>query len=192
MAMREEGRTVSDAERGTGSGEVILQVIIQKAKDGDEEVEEDPDGEKEALATFVDHPEVPFLLECFGLVGSYGLGGGCVGALEALEAPALRFVALEVCGLGSISVVIQVWMRVERGLRAVGKVEPTSGHCYELLLVGGMNRIRDGWSVDLRKGQRKRMMMRGGRTGLMKENEEKKKSEEQQRRLIDVVEAAAQ
>jgi hypothetical protein len=63
--------------------------------------------------------------------------------LEALEAPALRFVALEVCGLGSISVVIQVWMRVERGLRAVGKVEPTSGHRYELILVGVMNRIRE-------------------------------------------------
>jgi hypothetical protein len=38
-----------------------------------------------------------------------------------------------------------------------------------------MNRIRDGWSVDLRKGQRKRMMMRGGRTGLMKENEMRKR-----------------
>ena len=46
MAMRDKGRTVSDAERGTSFGEVILQVIIQKAKDSDEEVEEDPDGKK--------------------------------------------------------------------------------------------------------------------------------------------------
>lgn len=96
---------------------------MQDAKDSNEEVEEDPDGEKEAPATLVDHPKVPFLLECFGLVGSHGLGSGCVAPLEALETPALRLVALEVGGLGGIEVVIEVGMCVEGRLCAVGKVE---------------------------------------------------------------------
>ena len=120
--------TESDAECGTGLGEVILQPIVQCAKDGNEKVEEDPDGEKEALSTLVDHPEVPFLLEGPGLVGSDGFGGGCVAPLESLETPALRLIALEVCGLGSIGVIIQVGMCVERGLRAVGKVEAIARH----------------------------------------------------------------
>lgn len=101
---------------------------MQHAEGGNEEVEEDPDGEKEASATLVDHPEVPFLLECFWLVGSDGLGGGCVAPLEALETPALRLVTLEVCGLGSIDVVIQVGMCVERGLSAVRKVKTIVRH----------------------------------------------------------------
>jgi hypothetical protein len=96
---------------------------MQNAKDGNEEVEEDPDGEKEASATLVDHPKVPFLLECFGLVGSHGLGSGCVAPLEALETPALRLVALEVGGLGGVDVVKQVGMCVEGRLYAVRKVE---------------------------------------------------------------------
>jgi len=36
----------SDAECGTGLGKVILQSIVEHSKDGDEEVEEDPDGKK--------------------------------------------------------------------------------------------------------------------------------------------------
>jgi hypothetical protein len=39
-------RTESNAESGTGCGEVILQAIMQNAKDSNEEVEKDPDGEK--------------------------------------------------------------------------------------------------------------------------------------------------
>lgn len=91
-------------------------------------MEEDPDGEKEASATLVDHPEVPFFLECFGLVGSDGLGSGCVAPLEALETPALRLVALKVCGVGGIDVVIQVGMCVKGGLCAVRKVETIARH----------------------------------------------------------------
>jgi hypothetical protein len=96
---------------------------MESTEDGDKDVEEDPDGKKETLPTLIDHPEPPFLPECSWLVGSDGLGSEGIGSLEALETPALGFVTLEVGGLGSVGNKIQVRMGVERGLRAVGKVE---------------------------------------------------------------------
>jgi hypothetical protein len=86
--------------------EVILQPIVEGAKEGDKEVKEDPDGEKKTLSTLIDHPVLPFLLECSGHVGSHGLGGGCGRPLEGLKTPTLCLVALEVCGWGSIGIVI--------------------------------------------------------------------------------------
>lgn len=53
--------TKGEAKRCTGGSEVVLQLVVQKAKDGDEEVKEDPDEEKKALSTVVNHPAVPFL-----------------------------------------------------------------------------------------------------------------------------------
>lgn len=125
--------TESYAECGTGLGEVILQPIVQHAKDANEEVEEDPDGEKEALSTLVDHPEVPLLLECSRFVGGHGLGSGHVGPLKSLETPALCLVALEMCGLGSVGIIIEVGVCVERGLRAVGEVETIARHLWVLV-----------------------------------------------------------
>ena len=83
---------------------VILQVVVQKAKDCDEQVEEDPCREKEVLAALIDHPAVPFLLKCFGLVGSDGYwGGGSIELLETLEAVMLHLVALEVRWLQGVT-----------------------------------------------------------------------------------------
>jgi hypothetical protein len=146
-------RTKSDAECGTGLGKVILQSIVEHSKDGDEEVEEDPDGKKKALSTFVDHPEVPFLFECFRLVGNHGLGRRCVAPLESLKTPALCLVALEVCGLRGVGVVIQVGMCVERGLRAVGEVKTIARH-GGVLAEGGC--IRYKMYVDLRTNVKER------------------------------------
>jgi hypothetical protein len=128
----QDKRTESDAKSRTGGGEVILQVIIQKAKDRDEEVEEDPGGEKEALAALIDHPAVPFLPKCFGLVRSDGhRGGGGIESLETLKAATLRLVALQVRWLRGISIVFHVRV-VRRELRSVGKVETILRH-YELM-----------------------------------------------------------
>ena len=125
-------RTESDAKSRTSGGEVILQVVVQKAKDCDEQVEEDPCREKEALAALIDHPVVPFLLKCFGLVGSDGhWGGGGIESLKTLEAVTLHLVALEVRWLQGVSIVFHVRV-VRRGLRSVGKVETILRH-YELM-----------------------------------------------------------
>lgn len=134
-------------------------------------MEEDPDGEKEAPSTLVDHPEVPFLLECSRFVGGHGLGSGYVGPLKSLETPALCLVALEMCGLGSVGIIIEVGVCVERGLRAVGEVETIARHL--LVLVNGkcINTIQDGWCVDLRTKGRKEIVVDGVRKGRPDERE---------------------
>jgi len=101
----QEGRTEGNAKRRAGGSEVILQLVVQKAKDSDEEVKEDPDEEKKALSTLVDHPAVPFLPERFRLVDHRSYRDGGIESLEALEAATFRLVALEVCWLGGISIV---------------------------------------------------------------------------------------
>lgn len=92
-------RTKSDAKCRPGGDEVVLHLIVHKAKDGDEEVEKDPGGEKEALAALVDHPPVPFLPKRFRLVGSRCPRDGGVELLKTLQTATLRLVALEVCWL---------------------------------------------------------------------------------------------
>lgn len=124
-------RTESDAKRRPGGGEVVLQLIVQKTKDGDEEVEEDPGGEEEALAALIDHPAVPFLPECFRLVDSRSHRDGGVELLETLQTATLRLVALEVCRLGGVCRVFHIGIFVGRELCSVGKVEAIERH-YQL------------------------------------------------------------
>lgn len=94
-------------------------------------MEEDPGGEKEALAALIDHPAVPFLPECFRLVGCDSHRDGGIESLETLEAATLCLVALEVCWLGFVSIVFHVIV-VGRELCSVGKVEAILRH-YELM-----------------------------------------------------------
>jgi hypothetical protein len=141
-------------------------------------VEEDPDGEKEALSTLVDHPEVPFLFECSRFVGGHGLGSGHVGPLKSLETPSLCLVALEMCGLGGVGIIIEVGVCVERGLRAVGEVETIARHLW-VLVNGEVDTIQDVRCVDLRTKER-RDIIDGARKGRPdeKERKERKESEE--------------
>ena len=83
-------------------------------------MKEDPDEEKEAFSTLINHPEVPFPPECFRLEGGRSYRNGGIKSLEALEAATLRLVALQVCWLGAI------------GVGAVGEVETIVGH-YRLM-----------------------------------------------------------
>jgi hypothetical protein len=53
---QKEALTESDAESGTGTNGVILQLIMDEAEDEDEEVQEEPDAIEEPATTVVDHP----------------------------------------------------------------------------------------------------------------------------------------
>ncbi len=89
-------------------------------------MKEDPDKEKEALSTVINHPTVPFLPESFRLVDSRNRWDGGIESLEALKATTLCLVALEVCWLGGVSTEFHI------GLGSVGEVETIGGH-YRLM-----------------------------------------------------------
>ena len=81
------------------------------------ECAEEEDEEEHAPSALVDHPVVVLLHRRAGHIGRDGLGGGGVGALEALETAALGLVALEVGGLVRID--DDVGVLLERGDLAV-------------------------------------------------------------------------
>jgi hypothetical protein len=51
-------------------------LIIDETKDGDQQMEEDPDTEKYLPATLVNHPQVPFLTPALWLERDFGDGIG--------------------------------------------------------------------------------------------------------------------
>jgi hypothetical protein len=95
-------------------------------------VKEDPDEEKKALSTLVNHPAVPFLRKRFRLVDRRCYRGGGIESLEALEAATFCLVAPEVCWLGGVGIEFHIEVVAERGLRSVGEVE-TVGRHYRLM-----------------------------------------------------------
>ena len=96
---------------------------MQPAKDGHEDVEENPDAKEELAATLVDHPGVKLVCERAWLRGSRVCRyvGEC--ALEALQPAPLGFVALE---MDAIALSLQVGVLLNELIRpiAVGEVEP--------------------------------------------------------------------
>lgn len=96
------GLTEGFAKGSTRANEVVLETVMHRAEDGDEDVQEDPYEEEQPPPALVDHPTVPFLLP--GLRGiRRGLRGrGRVHTLETLQPPALGLIPLEVAGLVSV------------------------------------------------------------------------------------------
>ena len=100
-----ETLTEGDTEGPARSDRAVLELVVHEAERDDQSVEEEEDEEEHAPSALVDHPVVVLLHGRAGHIGRDGLGGGGVGALEALETAALGLVALEVGGLVRISVV---------------------------------------------------------------------------------------
>lgn len=99
---------------------------MNEAKGEDQEVEDDPDGEKQATTTLIDHPDTPLFEEFLGLVWPLLCGANGVRPLEGLQTPPLGLVSLEVTRLGGPVGIrfLKVRMLVQLGkLAAVGKVE---------------------------------------------------------------------
>lgn len=115
-------RTESDAEGFTGRIGVVLELIVEEAKDGNEEMEEDEDNEEHLAATVVDHPHVPALAEVLGLEGHLERRRGQT-ALQALQPTPLSLVALQVRGgVSSVKVQVGVVLHVANSA-PVSKVE---------------------------------------------------------------------
>ena len=93
-------RTVAVPERRPRVVQVVIQLVVDETKGENQEVKEDPDEEKQATATLIDHPDLPLLEESHRFVRSLRGGGGRVRALEGLQPPPLGLVSLEVTGLG--------------------------------------------------------------------------------------------
>lgn len=125
-------RTESDAKGLTGSVRVVLHLVMEETKDGDEKVKENEDDKEHVATAVVYHPQVPFLAETLGLKGHLERRSG-QRALQALESAPLRLIALEM-GRRVPPVEIEVRVRVERciGSTAVSKVESrgTVGHGF--------------------------------------------------------------
>lgn len=111
---------------------------MEEAKDGDEQVEEDPDAEKEVAAAVVDHPQIKLGLQGHGLRGRLVLGRGRVATLEALQLPSLGLHALEMavldCARTGADAVGQIWVLLQ-AQRPVCKIEArravSCSHGYE-------------------------------------------------------------
>jgi hypothetical protein len=80
---------------------IVIQLIVDESQGEDEEVEEDPDEEKQTTATLINHPDIPPVEESLGLVRPPHSRTGGVGSLKRLQPPPLGLVSLKVTGLGS-------------------------------------------------------------------------------------------
>jgi len=87
-------RTEAISVQRPGVVQVVLELVVNEAKGKDEEVEEDPEKEKQATATLIDHPDIPLVDEPLGLVRLLRGSGGCVRALEGLQTPPFGPVSL--------------------------------------------------------------------------------------------------
>jgi hypothetical protein len=140
--------TVAVAEHRPRPGKVVVQFVVDEAKGEDQEVEEDPDEEKQAAATLINHPDAPFVKECLGLVWPLRSGTGSVCPLKGLQTPSFGLVSLEVAGLGGpVGVrLLEIRVLVQLGeLAAVGKVE--AGGPLHPAEVGGHWESRNGWGA---------------------------------------------
>ena len=100
---------------------------MNEAKGEDQEVEENPEREKQATATLIDHPDTPLIDEFLGLIGPLWDGTNSIRALKRLQTPSLGLVSLKVAWLSCPVGVrfLEVRVLIQAGdLTAVGKVEP--------------------------------------------------------------------
>jgi len=96
-------------------------LVVNKTKDGNEEVQEDPDTKEKVPTALVNHPPLPPLVKAVGLETLEDL---CAGrrrrALQALKTNSFGLVALEV------NVLLEIQVRVVfkgHGWLVVGKVK---------------------------------------------------------------------
>ena len=121
---------------------------MDEAKGEDQEMEEDPDEEKQAAATLIDHPDAPFVKECLGFVWPLRSGTGSVRSLKGLQTSSFGLVSLEVAGLGATVGIrlLEIRVLVQLGeLAAVGKIE--AGGSLHPAEVGGHWESRNGWGA---------------------------------------------
>lgn len=143
--VRTKRRTVPVSKRCPRVGHIVDQLVVNEAQAKDEEVEENPDGEKQTTATFVNHPDLPLVDESLGLEWSLGSGIKRVNALKGLQTPSLGLVSLEVSSSVGI-ILLKVRMLVQVGnLTTVGKIE--SRRPLELAEVGGHRELWDGYGT---------------------------------------------
>ena len=57
-------RTISNAKCGSRLRQVILELVMEKAKEGDQKVEKYPYAKEKLAAALIDHPQVKLLFEC--------------------------------------------------------------------------------------------------------------------------------
>jgi hypothetical protein len=99
---------------GTGDGEcyakkrscghrVVTELIMEKAKDRNEQMKENPSTEENLSSTVVDHPDIDFLLQSHRLGRSLVGGSRFIGSEKALEFPSFRLHTLEVSILNTPS-----------------------------------------------------------------------------------------
>lgn len=79
--------------------QVVFQLVVNEAKGEDQEVEKNPDSEKQATATIVDHPDAPFVDESLGLIRPLWGRTSRIRALKGLQTPSLGLVSLEMTWL---------------------------------------------------------------------------------------------
>ena len=96
----EKVRTEAVSKQGPRFGEVVVQLVVHEAKGEHQEVEEDPEEEKQAAATLIDHPDAPPIQEFLGLEWPSWGSSGSVRPLKGLQTPPLGLVSLEVAWLG--------------------------------------------------------------------------------------------
>lgn len=93
-ASRRRLRTEPVPERCPRIVQVVLQLVVDEAKGEDQEVEKNPDREKQAAATLVNHPNLPLVDESLGLVRLPRGGASRVRPLKRLQTPPLSLVSL--------------------------------------------------------------------------------------------------
>jgi hypothetical protein len=92
----EVSRTESKPKERPCGYRIVVQLVVQEAKDGHDDMQEDVDAEKHLPAAFVDHPNLELLAKVLGFEGSFG--GICQRPLKTLKPPPLGLVPLKVAG----------------------------------------------------------------------------------------------
>lgn len=115
---RKRCRTECDAKVGSGSVEIVLELVVEGTEDGNDKMEQDPDSDKELPASLVDHPKIELLFIRLCVIG---LGSRvCEGTLQSLEPPALSFVALEMTwGGAAVNGKVRMEMRIRSTVREI-------------------------------------------------------------------------
>jgi hypothetical protein len=83
---------ISDAKNLASRSQVVFQLIVEKPKDGYQQMKEYPDEKEQTPSAFIDHPKVEFLLPTGGLKRAFDSAGDTRGPLQALQSPPFGFV----------------------------------------------------------------------------------------------------
>lgn len=68
--------TICDTKGGSGGSQVILQLVIQKAEDQNQDVNENKGEEEYSSSTLIDHPNLELLHAILRVRGTRRLDGG--------------------------------------------------------------------------------------------------------------------